>query len=500
MLHSGLVLSRAVAVTSGHGGLVPSSCSFFLVLTFFLSECSTQGWFYRELRQSLVDMEDLFQLLKTPSLLPDGALPLPDAPPATAAAAAAAGREALSSSIEGGSHVSSGSNGSGPSVVQLGQQAEEQQLAEERRLSNGAASTSGATVPSAVTTLSGSSSSSSRNASSSSSSSSSSSGPTRGLRLELRAVHFSYPSGAGAGGGRQVLRGVSLAAEPGESIAVVGELPLLPLALPSCCRVRCWSFACGMHWLCDAAAAATLAICAAHQASLAKICSLCMCRSQRQRQVHAAAPADPPLRLRRRARCAAWTLPVAALCSRDALHICGLYIVPLWRVESLAPICCHASPPVPALPGLEAPHWPWLYHLSTTPGRPLLAVLLNGVDVRQLQQDSLRGAVAVVPQVGGCVGGWVGGSAHGSATFNAHLDNLPSSAHICPHQCTNLPTTVAGFAYSGEQICLQRWPDLPTAVSKFAHSGGAICPQRWPDLPTAVSKFAHSCEQVCPQL
>jgi len=125
------------------------------VLTFFLSECSTQGWFYRELWQSLVDMEDLFQLLKTPSLLPDGALPLPDAPPATAAAAAAAGREALSSSIEGGSHVSSGSNGSGPSVVQLGQQAEEQQLAEERRLSNGAASTSGATVPSAVTTLSG---------------------------------------------------------------------------------------------------------------------------------------------------------------------------------------------------------------------------------------------------------------------------------------------------------------------------------------------------------
>lgn len=38
------------------------------------------------------------------------------------------------------------------------------------------------------------------------------------------------------------------------------------------------------------------------------------------------------------------------------------------------------------------------------------AVLLNGVDVRQLQQDSLRGAVAVVPQVGDQSGGWAEGT------------------------------------------------------------------------------------------
>lgn len=46
-----------------------------------------------------------------------------------------------------------------------------------------------------------------------------------GLRVELRDVEFGYS------GGRQVLRGVSIVAEPGESIAVVGE----------CARVLCWA-------------------------------------------------------------------------------------------------------------------------------------------------------------------------------------------------------------------------------------------------------------------
>ncbi|EFN53974.1 hypothetical protein CHLNCDRAFT_7051, partial [Chlorella variabilis] len=48
------------------------------------------GWFYRELRQSLVDMEDLLDLLRTPSTLPDGHLPLP-AQSLDAAAGAGAG-------------------------------------------------------------------------------------------------------------------------------------------------------------------------------------------------------------------------------------------------------------------------------------------------------------------------------------------------------------------------------------------------------------------------
>jgi ABC-type transport system involved in Fe-S cluster assembly fused permease/ATPase subunit len=80
------------------------------------------GWFYRELRQSLVDMEDLFELLRTPTTVPDGDRELPTA---------------------------------------------------------------------------------------------SSSSP--GLRLELNNVRFRYPESP-----RDVLKDVSLVAEPGESIAVVG--------------------------------------------------------------------------------------------------------------------------------------------------------------------------------------------------------------------------------------------------------------------------------------
>lgn len=81
------------------------------------------GWFYRELRQSLVDMEDLFELLRTPTTVPDGDRELPES-----------------------------------------------------------------TTPSSP-----------------------------GLRLELRNVRFRYPESP-----RDVLKDVSLVAEPGESIAVVG--------------------------------------------------------------------------------------------------------------------------------------------------------------------------------------------------------------------------------------------------------------------------------------
>ena len=147
-----------------------------------------QGWFYRELRQSLVDMEDLFALLRTPTRLPDGANDLPLV------------------AIEG---IAEG-------MLAAGEAQEELRGTAGRVL----ASTSGG----------------------------SGSGHVRrqGLRLELRGVKFSYDSVAsdahsndslqpadsaaaaggsnsGGGGGRQVLRGVSLIAEPGESIAIVGE-------------------------------------------------------------------------------------------------------------------------------------------------------------------------------------------------------------------------------------------------------------------------------------
>jgi ABC-type multidrug transport system fused ATPase/permease subunit len=138
-----------------------------------------QGWFYRELRQSLVDMEDLFRLLRTPSQLPEGSRRLPD----TAA--------------------------SGPSASGKGAAPQADEQLTERRHSNGAASARGSASSSAKAQQQ-----------------QQQEQQQRGLRLELRDAHFSYAGRDGSTGGngaRQVLRGVSLTAEPGESIAVVGQ-------------------------------------------------------------------------------------------------------------------------------------------------------------------------------------------------------------------------------------------------------------------------------------
>ena len=56
------------------------------------------GWFYREVRQSLVDMEAFFKILSTQPTLPDGTLDLPD----SRQGPAAVGR---------GAHASAQSNG-----------------------------------------------------------------------------------------------------------------------------------------------------------------------------------------------------------------------------------------------------------------------------------------------------------------------------------------------------------------------------------------------------
>jgi ABC-type multidrug transport system fused ATPase/permease subunit len=152
-------------------------------------------------------MEDLLTLLRTPPTLTDGTRLLPAEAPlpaltalagttsATAAAAAGAGSDFVHASSS--SHSSTSNN----ETLQQQQQQEAESNAE-RRASNGAASTS-STAADAI----GSSSSS-----------------RQGLRLELRDVSFGYAEGGMAsGGGRQVLKGVSLSAEPGESIAIVGE-------------------------------------------------------------------------------------------------------------------------------------------------------------------------------------------------------------------------------------------------------------------------------------
>lgn len=66
------------------------------------------GWFYRELRQSLVDMEAFFKILATEPRLPDGTRLLPEAP---SAAPASSSNGAHSSS--NGAHAASNGHVSG---------------------------------------------------------------------------------------------------------------------------------------------------------------------------------------------------------------------------------------------------------------------------------------------------------------------------------------------------------------------------------------------------
>ncbi|PSC71946.1 metal ABC transporter permease [Micractinium conductrix] len=133
------------------------------------------GWLYREVRQSLVDMEDLFSLLRTPSRLPEGSRELPTLAPATSGSAAAAANGGRNGATHGGT---------------AGEAAAAAALDERQRSSGAASSSGGGATPAAA---------------------------SQGLRLELRDVHFSYgPEG------RQVVKGLSIEAAPGESIAIVG--------------------------------------------------------------------------------------------------------------------------------------------------------------------------------------------------------------------------------------------------------------------------------------
>ncbi|BDA47349.1 Iron-sulfur clusters transporter atm1, mitochondrial [Coccomyxa sp. Obi] len=118
------------------------------------------GWFYRELRQSLVDMEAFFKILATQPNLPDGTRELPLRLPAAAAKAA------LSHS---NGHVNGHTNGA---------------VLENQSRSSGEASTSGR---------------------------------DQGMSVELNDVVFGYRPG------RPVLKGVSLKVEPGQSCAIVGS-------------------------------------------------------------------------------------------------------------------------------------------------------------------------------------------------------------------------------------------------------------------------------------
>ncbi|KAK9857626.1 hypothetical protein WJX84_005358 [Apatococcus fuscideae] len=118
------------------------------------------GWFYRELRQSLVDMEQFFGILSQTTNLPDGTRDLP------------------TSSMPS---VSSKSSDSVPAMAH-----------DRHQVSRPAASLNRANGHM------------------------SSAASSKGLRVEMKDVKFAYNSG------RDVLRGISLTIEPGQSVAFVG--------------------------------------------------------------------------------------------------------------------------------------------------------------------------------------------------------------------------------------------------------------------------------------
>ena len=156
------------------------------------------------LLQSLVDMEDLFNLLKTNSTLPDGNEDLPPTPAAAGAVpqfteSGSAADFASQQHLRNGSDNSSSNKAAGSSHATNGAHAgalKEQQpqlQASWQRHGQGLGQGNGKLAARANDS-------------------------GKGLKLELRDVHFSY------GSGRHVLRGVDIRADPGESIAVVGAL------------------------------------------------------------------------------------------------------------------------------------------------------------------------------------------------------------------------------------------------------------------------------------
>ncbi|WIA17936.1 hypothetical protein OEZ85_009429 [Tetradesmus obliquus] len=169
------------------------------------------GWFYREIRQSLVDMEEFFDILKTKNSLPDGTTPLPDVPPsladklAAATAAASNGHNGSSAAAAAAAAAISGSAVSSTdkqSLVEAALLLDQQQHPQHQRLQQQQHHNLGSADPeygfysaAADPTLSISG---------------------LGLEVELDDVVFGYHPE------RQVLKGVSFKVKPGESVAVVG--------------------------------------------------------------------------------------------------------------------------------------------------------------------------------------------------------------------------------------------------------------------------------------
>lgn len=166
-----------------------------------LAPCALPHRFYRELRSALVDMDDFFSILRTTSSIKEGSKPVPQhhSPPALATTSSASATSSASSP----SHAGAALNGNGHSDSSNGNSTNgvhhyvERELAQEgggsRAHSSEGASSSGRSGPAGQGVTAG------------------------GLHIELRDVRFSYTPN------RQILKGVSLTAEPGQSVAVVGS-------------------------------------------------------------------------------------------------------------------------------------------------------------------------------------------------------------------------------------------------------------------------------------
>ncbi|KAF5840263.1 hypothetical protein DUNSADRAFT_17366 [Dunaliella salina] len=235
ILSCGLTSILVTAVNTSVGGAVTAGDLMMIqgLLLQLWAPLQFLGWFYRELRSALVDMEEFFAILRTESHIKDGTLDVPDSPlgPSsteqdTRRSSSASGGSSVSSSASeaskdanfasqhhsgfagrnGSSHVSdAGSNGS-----QAGSSS----------YTNGSSytySSGSSTRASLGDSINGGHQGSEDAFKARMQSGSQASGSERGLRVEMRDVHFGYA------GSRKILRGVSVDLQPGTSMAFVGS-------------------------------------------------------------------------------------------------------------------------------------------------------------------------------------------------------------------------------------------------------------------------------------
>mmetsp|Transcript_18042 Transcript_18042/g.50463 ORF Transcript_18042/g.50463 Transcript_18042/m.50463 type:complete len:853 (+) Transcript_18042:34-2592(+) len=237
ILSCGLTSILVTAVNTSAGGAVTAGDLMMIqgLLLQLWAPLQFLGWFYRELRSALVDMEEFFAILRTKSHIKDGTQDIPDSPLGP-------------SSVERGTQRSSSTTSSASNVSSSASKASEGATFASQHHSGFAGSNGNSHVSNASSNGSHASGSSHNSSSSSSRSTfgvsgdhhfgngmnddhhgseeafrervqsgSQACGSERGLRVEMRDVHFGYT------GSRKILRGVSVDLQPGTSMAFVGS-------------------------------------------------------------------------------------------------------------------------------------------------------------------------------------------------------------------------------------------------------------------------------------